>query len=96
MGCGRTFTEGGQDRGFAIFSKLAPMYAKQYSISRAMRETGHSFYVVRKYFRKMQAIFPKNAGDPGWPAEVSGGRLEHAETCGATPAKRALKATESA
>jgi hypothetical protein len=56
MGCGRKFTEGGQDRGFAIFAKLAPMFAKQYSISRAMRETGHSFYVVRKYFRKMQAI----------------------------------------
>jgi ribosomal protein L37AE/L43A len=64
MGCGRKFTEGGQDRGFAIFSKLAPMYAKQYSISRAMRETGHSFYVVRKYFRKMQAI-RAGQGRPG-------------------------------
>jgi hypothetical protein len=44
------------------------MFAKHYSISKAMRETGHSFYVVRKYFRKMQAIrggamsMPKRAG----------------------------------
>jgi hypothetical protein len=68
MGCGRKFTEGGQDRGFTIFAKLAPLFAQHYSISKAMRETGHSFYVVRKYFRKMQAIrggamsMPKRAG----------------------------------
>jgi len=66
MGCGRKFTEGGQDRGFTIFAKLAPLFAKQYSISKAMRETGHSFYVVRKYFRKMQAIRAgQDKGRPG-------------------------------
>jgi hypothetical protein len=49
-----------------IFAKLAPLFAKQYSISRAMRETGHSFYVVRKYFRKMQAIRAgQDKGRPG-------------------------------
>jgi ribosomal protein L37AE/L43A len=66
MGCGKKFTEGGQDRGFTIFAKLAPLFAKQYSISKAMRETGHSFYVVRKYFRKMQAIRAgQHKGRPG-------------------------------